>query len=276
MVILGTASDNASLNQVDIGTASAPDHSPLTLIKTTLHAPSGLGHAVLSLILIAACGVTAAAEPLNFFERLGQAISRATSRPERADSSDASLSAAGASTQRYQATDKDGRPALRISPAGQTRYGDAERSRSTAPKRFNQAKALSSLRFQPSSVPIPTRPELTPVNMPLPSPASSNTSYYPRTPVPPSLADPRESVRLPLDPLAIVSAPKVTTQIAAASTPPQASATTVPRPIIPFAILLKYGRVKMSFPPYSELDVEGLASGSLAKDPTSGKIFRVP
>jgi hypothetical protein len=36
------------------------------------------------------------------------------------------------------------------------------------------------------------------------------------------------------------------------------------------------GRVKIPFPPYSELDVSGMPSGSLAKDPTSGKIFRLP
>jgi hypothetical protein len=38
----------------------------------------------------------------------------------------------------------------------------------------------------------------------------------------------------------------------------------------------KPGRVKIPFPPYSELDVTGLTPGSLAKDPTSGKVFRLP
>ena len=38
----------------------------------------------------------------------------------------------------------------------------------------------------------------------------------------------------------------------------------------------KPGRVKLPFPPYSELDVSGMQSGSLARDPTSGKIFRIP
>ena len=36
------------------------------------------------------------------------------------------------------------------------------------------------------------------------------------------------------------------------------------------------GRVKSPFPPYRELDVTGLPSGSLAQDPVSGKVFRVP
>jgi hypothetical protein len=38
----------------------------------------------------------------------------------------------------------------------------------------------------------------------------------------------------------------------------------------------KPGRVKVPFPPYNELDVSGLPSGSLAKDPTTGKVFRLP
>ena len=36
------------------------------------------------------------------------------------------------------------------------------------------------------------------------------------------------------------------------------------------------GRVKSPYPPYSELDITGLPSGSLAKDPTTGQVFRLP
>lgn len=36
------------------------------------------------------------------------------------------------------------------------------------------------------------------------------------------------------------------------------------------------GRVKSPYPPYRELDVTGLPSGSLAKDPVAGKIFKIP
>lgn len=36
------------------------------------------------------------------------------------------------------------------------------------------------------------------------------------------------------------------------------------------------GRVKSPYPPYTELDVSGLNPGSLAKDPTNGKVFRIP
>lgn len=35
-------------------------------------------------------------------------------------------------------------------------------------------------------------------------------------------------------------------------------------------------RVKSPYPPHTELDVSGLPSGSLAKDPTTGEKFRVP
>jgi hypothetical protein len=38
----------------------------------------------------------------------------------------------------------------------------------------------------------------------------------------------------------------------------------------------KAGFVKSPYAPHNELDATGLSSGSLAKDPTTGKIFRVP
>lgn len=36
------------------------------------------------------------------------------------------------------------------------------------------------------------------------------------------------------------------------------------------------GRVKSPYPPHRELDVTGMRSGSMAKDPTTGKVFRIP
>lgn len=38
----------------------------------------------------------------------------------------------------------------------------------------------------------------------------------------------------------------------------------------------KPGHVISPYPPYRELDVSGLASGSLALDPTTQKVFEVP
>jgi hypothetical protein len=46
---------------------------------------------------------------------------------------------------------------------------------------------------------------------------------------------------------------------------------------VPFATpSKKRGYVKSPYAPYSELDATGLTSGSLAKDPTTGKIFKIP
>ena len=38
----------------------------------------------------------------------------------------------------------------------------------------------------------------------------------------------------------------------------------------------KAGRVISPYPPYNELDISGLDSGSTALDPTTNKVFRVP
>ena len=38
----------------------------------------------------------------------------------------------------------------------------------------------------------------------------------------------------------------------------------------------KPGRIKSPYPPFNELDVTGLPPGSLAKDPSTGKVFRLP
>jgi hypothetical protein len=38
----------------------------------------------------------------------------------------------------------------------------------------------------------------------------------------------------------------------------------------------KPGRVISPYPPYKELDITGLESGSLALDPTTQKVFEVP
>ncbi len=69
-----------------------------------------------------------------------------------------------------------------------------------------------------------------------------------------------------------------------ASAPPtgeSAPATPAPAPKlnakdIPAATRSRPGRVKLPFPPFSEIDVSGMPSGSLAKDPVSGRVFRIP
>lgn len=58
-------------------------------------------------------------------------------------------------------------------------------------------------------------------------------------------------------------------------TPDQAE---LPLDQVPTAVRVgeRPGRVKSPFPPYGDLDVSGMSSGSLARDPVSGKLFRVP
>ncbi|MEN3944191.1 hypothetical protein WJU23_23010 [Prosthecobacter sp. SYSU 5D2] len=61
------------------------------------------------------------------------------------------------------------------------------------------------------------------------------------------------------------------------ATQPQSIQPTVPskQPSL-LAKWVRPGFVKSPYPPYAVLNVEGLPSGSLAKDPVNGKIFRVP
>jgi hypothetical protein len=74
---------------------------------------------------------------------------------------------------------------------------------------------------------------------------------------------------------------KVVEETPAPKLPPkeiaQPSATTSSRKEVPVATRSgKPGRVKSPFPPFTELDITGLNSGSLAKDPGTGQVFRVP
>lgn len=270
-------------------------------MKITPFSLTGMSRTVLSLGLIAACDIAAAGEPLNLFQRLGEAISRAANRPPpgvghryygppppppgmeyRDDGSQRPPSVEyrtfeppGTAPRRYQSSYQDARPMQRIRPPGPQRYGEAGRYDRPAPTRFDEPNARSSLRFQPGIVQTPTQYLVEPVVRPETSPPGASTSDS-------SL----ESIRrpLPLDAPALVPAPNLTppstvqptVTVPTSPSTPQVAATPVPRPVIPFATSVSFGRAKMPFPPYTEVDVQGLASGSLAKDPTSGKVFRVP
>lgn len=61
------------------------------------------------------------------------------------------------------------------------------------------------------------------------------------------------------------------TETKSTSTPPPSGSATLTG-----SKTTKEGRVKSPYPPYNELDVTGLPAGSLAMDPTTGKVFRVP
>jgi hypothetical protein len=101
-----------------------------------------------------------------------------------------------------------------------------------------------------------------------PKPKTQPAETAPQTPPPPRTKPPVES----------------TTAGAAASagkTPPGSDSPPVTKPAqdgnVPVGTkTTKSGRVKSPYPPNNELDVSGLPSGSLALDPTTQKIFRVP
>lgn len=57
---------------------------------------------------------------------------------------------------------------------------------------------------------------------------------------------------------------------------PQSAFKPEPAKVFPSATFLSYGMVRSPYAPYNTLDVEGLTTGSLARDPSTGKIFRVP
>jgi hypothetical protein len=60
----------------------------------------------------------------------------------------------------------------------------------------------------------------------------------------------------------------------AKTTPPPVASTS--GPTLTGSKTTKEGRVKSPYAPFNELDVTGLPGGSLAMDPTTGKVFRVP
>ena len=62
-----------------------------------------------------------------------------------------------------------------------------------------------------------------------------------------------------------------------APSPPPAPAPKIDPTTVPYGTRTNTpGRAKSPYPPYRELDVSGMKSGSMAKDPTTGKVFRVP
>ena len=62
-----------------------------------------------------------------------------------------------------------------------------------------------------------------------------------------------------------------------AEPPPPPPAPKIDPNTVPYATKTNTpGRAKSPYPPYRELDVSGMRSGSMAKDPTTGKVFRVP
>ena len=76
----------------------------------------------------------------------------------------------------------------------------------------------------------------------------------------------------PTTPVTTVTPPVEQTQPSTPATPPAGNNSAT----LTGSRTGKDGRVKSPYPPYNELDVSGLPTGSLAMDPTTGKVFRVP
>ncbi|MEQ1751354.1 MAG: hypothetical protein ABL974_18165 [Prosthecobacter sp.] len=125
-------------------------------MKPTLFTPTGMSRVVLSLGLIAASGMSTAGEPLNLFQRLGEAISRATNRtpqpsadkrafdpllPPGADYQ--AYDTPSTASRRYQSSYQDARPIRRTNPPGPQRYGEGGLYDRTAPTRVDEASARS-------------------------------------------------------------------------------------------------------------------------------------
>ena len=125
-----------------------------------------------------------------------------------------------------------------------------------------------------SNVAGQTRYEQLAVNAPAPSvnvasanakrPSTPASQVEPRTGTPTTQPSPQTGTNAP--------------QGTAAGSQPTPSSAAAPgsAKVFPTATFLGYGRVRVPFAPFSTLDVTGLPSGSLAKDPVSGQIFRVP
>lgn len=71
--------------------------------------------------------------------------------------------------------------------------------------------------------------------------------------------------------------PPTPSQTAPPTATPEPRPAPIPRPSYPVARTTDQpGRVLSPYAPYKVIDVEGFQSGALAKDPSNGKIFRVP
>ncbi len=256
-----------------------------------------------SLLFIAALVAPAVqAEPPGLLSRLGRSIFNVTERLERGGENENKPKSTAADTRTPLVLDQYGRPipsrnfrAKKPSsapppvayPAGQTRY-------------LNETQPYVQL--QPGSYLNPPSIKTTEQDRPYTSgtaPASTTGSFssggkpkpraHERIAFDPLLANPlpNSTSNDPAQPSAqptVTSAP--TTQITssgsittvpAPAAPPQATVKPAATPEdVPFATFLRPGHVRMPFAPHSTLNVEGMASGSLARDPTSGRKFRVP
>ncbi len=137
----------------------------------------------------------------------------------------------------------------------------------TKPKTKKQEERSSSQPPAPASKPAPTKkPDPKPhvEDSPPPAPVKKESKPAP-TPPPPMVASNNHG-----------ATPRNVTPEPKKQEPPSPAPSPTPDATLTGTKTTKAGLVKSPYAPYNELDVTGLPAGSLAMDPTTGKVFRVP
>lgn len=147
-----------------------------------------------------------------------------------------------------------------------TRMGSSSTPRTSPPKTSSPQKnsTSSAKKYTPPTISRNTSkpkvqdspPKPKPQNEEVSAPPSSNTQFYPLPGSQPDVASNSKST------------PK--------TTPKSNSTSANSGGFLKGKRASKEGRVISPYPPYQELDVTGLSSGSLALDPTTQKVFEVP
>ncbi len=155
-------------------------------------------------------------------------------------------------------------PASSLPPSSRSNSGAATAPRTATPKKAATTPAAPSKKYTPPTLSreTPAPRQTTPQMEELPPETSSSPSpaYTPKT------AETTEPYRLP------GSKPSATTPTESKG----GNATASSGSFLKGKKASKAGRVISPYPPYQELDVTGLSSGSLALDPTTQKVFEVP
>jgi hypothetical protein len=141
----------------------------------------------------------------------------------------------------------------------------------TKPKTPAKTPTLDSEKPEPKVEPAPKKKEPVEdqppaVNKPEPKQEPATTPQVAKNDPPATPEPPKQSFMGPGTNATTPSPPP---------TPPSPPANTSSAPLTGSKTATA-GRVKSPYPPFNELDVTGLPAGSLAMDPTTQKVFRVP
>jgi hypothetical protein len=140
-----------------------------------------------------------------------------------------------------------------------------------SPKPIDTVPANPSGFYSPPQIVADPSPNTQPPTRPINAKAGTSTGgvYEPGTIVNTSPAQPKEMTQTPKLEQPAPKEPE--------PTKPKQNEPTAPQDDTPMGTKgSRPGRAKSPYPPYNELDVGGLESGSMALDPTTNKVFRVP